>query len=487
MIETHIISDHQEMRGILAECNKLAKQVNAVIPFNYIESSWLWWNNFNNCDGSLFSQKRGTNFLGTQSKLKDFFLLIAKNESSVCGAIPLASFEVKIPHEKSKLKILCFAGDYGLFPFQDFLIAPSERSETLSSMLSVLIRLLEKDYNFIFMGYLPESSPNLPVLRKYFSNIKGKNIKFLERKTGQRGGMRPWTIHAILSILKKIQRNYNDNELIKEKLNNFVERLEKMSGFSLLLSGTRIEIEKELKSILNELQSQTDMKGNIEKIYSLLSNTEILYPYIELPPEKELYLKSLSYKTRRSYRYYRNRFLKYGGIFEKITAKKITDRDIDDYISLHLDRWGESSATLRSVNNNFHKELLYFLIENEFVTLFFANLNGVRIASLSCIDIFSNRLAYLSGRMPEYDKYSAGSVLIMNSIYDAIDSGFKIFDFSLGGFSYKMSLASDSSTTNCFILNKSSNTFNLDDIFSGYEFMGIEVKKPNAVTTNYSS
>jgi len=74
----------------------------------------------------------------------------------------------------------------------------------------------------------------------------------------------------------------------------------------------------------------------------------------------------------------------------------------------------------------------------------------------------------------------------MNSIYDAIESGFKIFDFSLGGFAYNMSLSSGSLTTNCFILNKPSNTFSLDDIFSGYEFMGIEVK-PNEVASHYSS
>ena len=262
MIETHIISNHQEMRKILPECNKFAKQIHAEIPFNYIESSLIWWNNFNNCDDSLFSQKRGTNFLGNQSKLKNLFLLIAKNGSSVCGAIPFASFEVKIPHEKTNLNVLCFAGDYGLFPFQDFLIDPSGRTEILSSMLSAIIRLLEKDYNLLFLGYLPESSPNIHVLRKYFSTIKGGNIECLERKTGQRGGVRPWTFHAILSILKKIQRNYNESELIREKLNSFIERLEKMSGFSLLLSGTRLEIDRKSTRLNSSHVKRTRMPSS---------------------------------------------------------------------------------------------------------------------------------------------------------------------------------------------------------------------------------
>ena len=485
MVETHIISGEKEIRKILPECNKLAKQVNALIPFNYIESSLIWWANFNNCDGSLFSQKRGTNFLGTQSKLINFFLLIAKDKSTVCGAIPLASFKVKIPHVKSELNVLCFAGDYGLFPFQDFLTASSERALILSSMLSKIIQLFTKDYDFLFMGYLPENSPNIPELRAYFSNFLPKDIYFSERKTGQRGGVRPWTVHAILSILKKTLKSLNEGVLIQQKLGSLIEKIESSSELSLLLSGTRTKIEKELLSILNELSLQKTSQKQIEAINSLLSNTEVLYPYITLPPEINLYLENLSYKTRRSYNNHRNRFLKSGGIFEKIPAKIITDKDINDYIHLHLDRWGESSATLRSVNNNFHKELLYFLIENEFATLFFAKLNGIRIASLSCIDIFSNRLAYLSGRMTGYEKYSAGSILIMHSIYDAIDSGFKLFDFSLGGFSYKLSLASDSKTTNCFLLNKSSNTFSLDELFSGYEFMGIEVKKPDAFASAY--
>ena len=78
------------------------------------------------------------------------------------------------------------------------------------------------------------------------------------------------------------------------------------------------------------------------------------------------------------------------------------------------------------------------MVRQGFLTLFFARFQGKRIATHSCFDILSRREAYLIGQDPEFKNLGAGRLLFMETIYDAIDSGFDVYDLGQGWFDYKM-------------------------------------------------
>jgi len=80
----------------------------------------------------------------------------------------------------------------------------------------------------------------------------------------------------------------------------------------------------------------------------------------------------------------------------------------------------------------------------------------------------------LPGRNPKYDNTRAGSLLVMETILDAIDHGFTVYDLGVVGFSYKMDFTKTYSISHNFFLSSDGNQPDLKKIFLGYEYMGPE-------------
>ena len=135
MITSELLTKQVDINRIIPECIDLAKASEASLPFQYMHMPLAWWDSFHNGTDSLFGKKRGQNFLGAQSRLEEFFLLIARDGDSLCGAIPLVRHTLKTPKSQGGLCIITFAGDYILLPFQDFVVEPSRRQEVISSFL----------------------------------------------------------------------------------------------------------------------------------------------------------------------------------------------------------------------------------------------------------------------------------------------------------------------------------------------------------------
>jgi len=472
MLKTHIITDRKEIEKIIPQCIELSRKADACLPFNYMHIPLLWWDHFNSNDGTAFWKKRGRNFLGTQSSLEKIYLLVTEDNNTIIGFAPFVTYNIKMPGSGSDLRILSFAGDYVLIPYQDFLVLPSMRNQVLSSVLKKLVELLEDDHDLLFLGYLPESSLNIPIIRDIVLSFQKQGIYSHERTTSRRGGVWPWTIVPLAAAFKKIS---NKTEMIQpvmyEELQRISEKLNSCTPQNLLFPGTRNAFESDILSVLEKIRNENHFAVDVNVINSLLCHDPILYPHINLPNDRKSYLMSLSKGTRRYFRRYKKRFAETGGSFEKIPADDITNRDVDDYIRLHLLIWGEESEAICGASADFHKNISLSMAKEGHFTLFFARYKGQRIAVHSCFDIYPRREGYLTGRDPKHEDLRAGRLLYLETIYDAIDNGFSIYELGVVGFAYKMSFTKTYSISRNFFLYNSEEKPDLNKIFTGYECM----------------
>ncbi len=471
MIKSRILTDRNEIERVMPACVDLAVESGAVLPFNYMYFPFLWWDHFNNLDNTLFYEKRGENFLGRQSSLGTFFLVIAEDNGKIVGATPLGEFSVKASSGTNNLRALSFAGDHQLMPYQDFLVLPSAREDILTSMFDKILEMLKDHYDFLVLSCIPDNSLNLQLIQKIVSRSTQQGLIGQGKITAHRGGVWPWTIKPLVFYCKKLLAKSHENSSGLSDLTNFIKKLESKT-LSLFFQATRKSLEAELIDILNRIDDEQNLSHEKCEIKKLLSPRPIIYPYIALPSDPETFLMSLSRKIRQDFRRYKNKFEKQGGYFEKISAKEISDKDINDYISLHLLRWNKGSASIKSSNSiKFHTELCKTLSAHGHFTLFFANYNGKRIATGSCIDIFPRREAYITGRDMNYGKLRAGSLLMIENILDTIDNGFHTYELGGGGGSGKMAVTKKYHTSRSYLLTYSSDLPEVNSIFSGYMYM----------------
>ena len=165
------------------------------------------------------------------------------------------------------------------------------------------------------------------------------------------------------------------------------------------------------------------------------------------------------------------KFLEGGGSFETVPSAEITDEDIEDYIRLHLLRWGNGSAAICGEAADYHRKISRAMAQQGMFLLFFARYQGKRVAVHSCFDIGSRREGYLTGLDPEFDELRAGRLLYIQTIYDAIDKGFNRYELGAVGFGYKMSFVKKTAVAHNFFLYGSGRNTRLDQIFTGFECM----------------
>ena len=471
MLKTRIITDRREIEKLIPRCIDLARKAEANIPFHYMHMPILWWRHFNNADGSLFGQKRGKNFLGLQSRLNKIYLLTVTNNKVLCGAAPLVSYALKLPDEEDACRMLAFAGDYIAATCQDFLVLPEKRCEIIQSIMSNLIDSFGLDHDLLSFGYIPDFSKNIPYIRQYMSKNQNNNINYLEMTTARRGGVWPWTIVSLSKVCNSILKKVDGNHIVFQELRRLSDKLAKCTSLSLLFPRNRTAILEDLSTILPNISDDKNLQQDVETIKYCLNPATITYPYINLPPDRDTYWQSLSKSKRYYFRRYLRRFQESGGEFEKITADAVTEEDIDECIRLHLLRWGKDSAAVCGVADAFHRDLGMAMAKENMFTIFFATLNGKRIAAHTCFDIGHRREFYLPGRNPKYDSTRAGSLLVMETILDAIDHGFTVYDLGVVGFSYKMDFTKSVYTTRNFFVYKNGFQPDLNKIFNGFEFM----------------
>ena len=471
MLKTRILTDRNEIDEVMPRCIELARKTAAVLPFHYMHLPFLWWDNFHSSNGSFFGEKRGKNFLGAQSRLDAIHLFISEENGEICGATPFVTFCVKIRGRQENLRILSFAGDYVAIPYQDFLVLPSKRAPVLSSILEKLMELFSNGHDLLFIGYVPENSLNLALIRNVISSIQNSEIHSIESVLSRKGGVWPWTLAPHVDSLIKLCDKTGRNEEAHRDLQALVAKLSDCKPQNLLFPRTRNRFESAIQSALEKIIDEEAAAADIRRITALLNPVPILYPLIILPGDRESFFSTLSKGTRRYFRRYKKRFLNAGGSFEKITPDAMRDSDVDDYIHLHVLRWGKESAAICDTSAGFHKYISMSMAKEGLFTLFFARYQGKRIAAHSAFDIHPRREGYLTGRDPEYSELRAGRLLYQETIYDAIDNGFDIYDLGAVDFDYKMSFTEKFTTARNFFISHKPDVFDLSKLFLGYECM----------------
>jgi hypothetical protein len=326
----------------------------------------------------------------------------------------------------------------------------------------------------LFLGYIPEDSPNLPPLRERLSQCLQDGWWGGETLNRRRGGLQPWTIAPLLHRCKALREKLDQAHAVQPGLEAMISKLTQLEPEMLLFPKTRLEIENELRQILAHMNDETQAGKELTGIGELLLPAAIPYPYIKLPGDRETYLKQLSHDTRRYFRRYGERFKAQGGHFEKITRPAMTNQDVDDYLHLHALRWQSDSAAVNDRSIEFHRDLAFTLSETDSFCLWFARHDGRRIATHSCLDTHPRREGYFTGRDPVSEELRAGRLLYLDTILDAIDQGFSIYDLGYGGDAYKMSFTDSIASVRHIVLASAGKIPDLEKLFPKYEYVRLD-------------
>lgn len=469
MITVHIISDRSEIERHVPLCINLAQSSGNELPFQHLHMPLVWWDHFNNTDGTDFSKKRGQNFIGLQSRLQKLLLLVSSNGSDIIGTVPIVIYSVRLSGEKYAIPLITFPGDL-LIAYHDFNVAPKLRNEAIKSLLETMVKMLD-GRGLIMLSHIPENSPSISALMQCMNDLSTKGFHCRTAVTGSSGGVRAWTTESIISCLRQITDKISD-PFHKDEVMKLLAEIDTCPPIKLSFPKTRNNFEDRIRNIINSINNNIELENTITELEAALSNSSIEYLYIQLPKDRETYFNTFSKASRKHIRNMRNKFVKNGGGYEKIDSLSITDQDIDDYLRLHDMRWGDESISIvNEATYNSQKELCRSLSSEECFTLFFALYQGKRIASISCIDIQGRREAIMAGRDLEYDRTSSGFLLMLETIMDAIDHGFHTFDFGMGWYAYKTRFTKSSiHTLNFFIVSEISSSY-FTKLFQGYECM----------------
>lgn len=466
-----VLSDRSEIDWILPRCLQLARESGCTLPSQYLHVPLLWWDTFNSNGGTDFNTKRGTNFLGARSRLQYLRLLVAMEGPSVVGAVPIVSYLVKVPGKENPVRVITLPGDYQLISRQDFVVSAAVRKEAIRVLLDSLVQCIEDKDDVVIIPYVSEDSPNMQDLRSYLDEAPIKGLNCFTAMTGRRGGVRPWTMDAILSCLRQIAGRMVSQSL-KDETTGLIRELAACWPMDLLFRRTQKRFEEKIRAVLESFKGKSILGNTVDELETLLADAPVIYPYIQLVNDRQTYINTLGKATRVNTKNLQNRFTSHGGKIKQVASSRITEQDIGDYLMLHNMRWGGASASLRGdASFHFHKELCRKLSSEGYLTLFFAEYQGKRIAACSCIDILDRREIYLTGRDPEYDKWSAGRLVMLESILDAVDRGFDTYDLGLGWFAYKMAFAKSYKRTWNFFLSPHKKPDDFERMYLGFECM----------------
>lgn len=442
----------------------------SALPFHCPDVPITWWEHFNGGDGEPFAQRRGRNFLGARCWLENFQYIIAREGEEVCGAVPMASYSVRLPNEQDNLRMLTFAGDYALAPYQDFLALPQRRREVVSLLIDECVRLMRAGHELLFFGYIPEDSPNVAVLDGILEGMPA-SIAWKKCVTSQRGGVHPWTLASLKKLMYILAFKLDTCKPEFKPVDELKRSLASCKPDMLLFPRNRMKLKEELRSLVDRYAHVSGIRSELSSILTFLNDSTTVYPFIDLPVSRESYLQGLGKKTRFNYRHDRKRLLDSGGVIEKVTSENVSEKDIRDYLNLHMKRWGRQSIAINELTSGFHTQLCLAAAQRGYFTLFFLTLDGKRIAAHSCFDIRGRREAYFTGLDPDYEKSGAGIVLFHETILDAIDNRFTRYEFGYGGDDYKFKFTKTYAKSYSYFIAEKGRMPDLNRIFTGYECM----------------
>jgi CelD/BcsL family acetyltransferase involved in cellulose biosynthesis len=117
------------------------------------------------------------------------------------------------------------------------------------------------------------------------------------------------------------------------------------------------------------------------------------------------------------------------------------DRDMTSLFELHDARWGARTTAFPQSLKPFHRELAALALEQGFLRLVFAELEGRPAAVWYGFRLGGADWFYQQGRHPAWARSSVGFVLTAHTIREAVTAGISRYRFLLGGEDYKARFA----------------------------------------------
>jgi len=464
-----ILTGEDQIRPELESLQRLAVASGSTFLFNRPAIPLLWFKHFHGKDGAEFGTKRGRNFYGVRTRLEEIVFAVADGPSGPCGMAAMVASEVTLKANTPPLKLLSFCADSVILFYQDVVALPEGRDATVTALATTLADLAEKEDRLLFFGHIPEDSPNLPALRAFAETRLAKGWQGGLADNRFRGGVYPWTAYKISASLESVAKGLPEGDSQRAKLEALAAKLEAQGPNLMGFAGTRIGLEKEVAEAVTQLQAIPEAAEALAQIRASLEGDRIQYPYLDLPKVPDAYLESLSSSRRYYFRRYLKKYLEAGAVFEKFASDRLTDADIEEYLQLHLQRWGGDSVAVNDATLPFHRELCREAADQGLLTIFFAVHGGKRLVAHVCLDIGGRREYFFSGRTKDSEDLRAGKLMVMHTILDAIQSGFAMYDFGYGGDEYKADFTKVFRTARSVFLRSGGERPDLDKIFPKYE------------------
>ena len=474
MIKVGIAKGEEEIRKALGRSRELLEASGSTLLFNRPEVPLLWWKHFHGRDGADFGTRRGRNFLGVKTRLEEVVFLIAERDGAPCGMAALVASEVFLKANAPPLKLLSFCADSVILFYQDLLVHPDGRREILAALVDALAGLIARENRILFLGYLTEDSPNLPGLREEIAaRVRGGAWGGVAENRF-RGGVHPWTAHKIADAFDTLKDLLPPEDPGKASLEALAIRLRSQGSALQAFPGTRIALEKEVRETCAAYRERSETADACRQADAAMEGGFIHYPYLKLPATPEAYLESLSSSKRYYFRRYLKKYHEAGGEFECLDPAQVTLADVDEYLDLHVQRWGADSVAVNPATMAFHRELSLEAARLGAFRLFFSKHQGKRISAHVCLDIGKRREYFFSGRTAGSEELRAGKLMVMHTVLDAIQRGFETYDFGYGGDEYKADFTKTFRPARSLFLAPGPEAPDLERLFPKYENLRLE-------------
>ena len=164
-------------------------------------------------------------------------------------------------------------------------------------------------------------------------------------------------------------------------------------------------------------------------------------PRIELPADKDAYLKMLNKKNRHELKRKMRRLENSGSVlFEEFAKPDEIQAEMDDFFVLHRMSTREKERFLTPIRERFFRRIMSDMARSGAVRLYFLSVNSVRTAVSLCFVSDGVKYLYNSGYNPDYGNLAVGLMNHALNIWGSIRDGYTVFDFLRGNETYKSRL-----------------------------------------------
>ncbi len=197
---------------------------------------------------------------------------------------------------------------------------------------------------------------------------------------------------------------------------------------------------------LSDLLDEATLMIRLQK-WAEAGNTETFVrfwkrcPYLPLADEYEQVVSGLSKNMRYNLRRRTRNIGKVGDVtFRTIQNRKEAVGAIHHLYDLHRKRWDVKEGTSKfddSYREKFHEKVAQEMLDGGYLRFYFLDIDGKPAASLYCFSYAGHVYYYQAGLDPQWEKQSAGLVIMGKAIEASVAEGAKVFDFLRGTEAYK--------------------------------------------------